>query len=81
VDLDQVEQTPSRLYRELPWEDDAKAELDRLVAQKPVLVRISAAKSLRDGAERAARDADDECVSLKILRQVAAAQGYERAAA
>jgi chlorophyllide a reductase subunit Z len=81
VDLDQVEQTPSRLYRELPWEDDAKAELDRLVAQKPVLVRISAAKSLRDGAERAARDADDECVSLKILRRVAAAQGYERAAA
>ena len=51
--LDKVEATPARLARELPWDDDAKAALDELVDAHPVLVRISAAKRLRDAAERA----------------------------
>jgi chlorophyllide a reductase subunit Z len=79
--LDEVERTPSRLYREIRWDDDAKAELDRLVAMKPVLIRISAAKNLRDAAEQAARATDDDCVSLEVLRSTAAAMGYDRAAA
>ncbi|MEN9873299.1 MAG: hypothetical protein RL186_196 [Pseudomonadota bacterium] len=53
--MDQAEATPARVHRELLWDDDAKAALDRLVDQQPVLVRISAAKRLRDSAERAAR--------------------------
>ena len=42
-------------HAELPWDDDAKAALDASSKSKPVLVRISAAKRLRDAAERTAR--------------------------
>jgi chlorophyllide a reductase subunit Z len=55
TELDRVEPTPSRLHRELPWTDGARAALDALVEAQPVVVRISAAKRLRDAAERAAR--------------------------
>ena len=54
-ELDKVEATPTRKHRELAWAEEAKAELDRLVARQPVLVRISAAKRLRDAAEDDAR--------------------------
>ncbi|MFN3468740.1 MAG: chlorophyllide a reductase subunit Z [Novosphingobium sp.] len=53
--LDQAEATPARDHRELQWDADAKQRLDEVVAAQPVLVRISAAKRLRDAAERAAR--------------------------
>jgi 3,8-divinyl chlorophyllide a/chlorophyllide a reductase subunit Z len=55
-DMDKVDPTPSRLHREMRWSEAARAVLDALVAQEPVLVRISAAKRLRDDAERRARD-------------------------
>jgi 3,8-divinyl chlorophyllide a/chlorophyllide a reductase subunit Z len=55
ADMDQVTATPSRLASELPWDADAKAALDKLVEQNPVLIRISATKRLRDAAERRAR--------------------------
>jgi chlorophyllide a reductase subunit Z len=63
TELDKVEATPSRLHRELPWSEEARVALDRAVEAQPVVVRISAAKRLRDAAERAAREqGDDEVV-------------------
>ncbi len=65
--LDKVEATPARAHRELAWDDDAKQALDRMVDSQPVLVRISAAKRLRDAAERDARQAGQERVTADIL--------------
>jgi chlorophyllide a reductase subunit Z len=69
TDLDKVDPTPARMHREIPWSEDARAAFDRIVDQQPVLVRISAAKRLRDAAERAARNAGEE--------QVTATRGVE----
>jgi 3,8-divinyl chlorophyllide a/chlorophyllide a reductase subunit Z len=65
TELDRVESTPARLHRELPWTDEARAALDRLLEAQPVLVRISAAKRLRDAAERAARAAGENSVTAE----------------
>ena len=62
--LDMAEATPSRLATEIGWDDEAKAALDALVEREPVLVRISAAKRLRDAAERGARAAGEERVTV-----------------
>ena len=62
-DIDKVEATPARRHAELPWDEAARQALDALVELQPVLARISAAKRLRDAAERAARDADSEAVA------------------
>jgi 3,8-divinyl chlorophyllide a/chlorophyllide a reductase subunit Z len=67
--LDEIAATPSRLHRELSWDDDAKAALDALVDSHPVLVRISAAKRLRDAAERAAREAGCERVTAALVKR------------
>ena len=65
--LDQAEATPARLERELMWEDEAKTALDAVVEREPVLVRISAAKRIRDAAERGARRAGEASVTPERL--------------
>jgi len=65
--LDAVEATPARGTRELAWDEDAKARLDQIVEAQPVLVRISAAKRLRDAAERIARRHNEPRVSADRL--------------
>jgi len=77
TDLDRVESTPTRLHRELPWTGDAQALLERLLESEPVLVRISAAKRLRDAAERAARAAGEEQVTIERLRSIRGATERE----
>jgi len=67
TDLDKVDATPAKQHREMAWDADAKAKLDTLVEAQPVLIRISAAKRLRDAAERATRRAGEERVSAERL--------------
>lgn len=55
TEMDKVDPTPALSHRMLDWSDTAKAMLDAIVERQPVLVRISAAKKLRDNAERLAR--------------------------
>jgi chlorophyllide a reductase subunit Z len=69
TDLDKVEATPARLREQIPWDDNAKAALDDLVERYPMLVRISAAKKLRDAAERTARDAGADRVTISFVEK------------
>ena len=73
TDMDRVEPTPARMHVELPWLDDAKQRLDELLDTQPVLVRISAAKRLRDRAERDARRAGEAAVSAARVELARAA--------
>jgi chlorophyllide a reductase subunit Z len=66
TDLDRVEATPARAvatHETQRWEDEAQRLLADLVAAEPVLVQISAAKRLRDRAERDARRAGEITVT------------------
>ncbi len=56
TEMDKVDATPATSHRMLEWSDAAKELLDEIVAKQPILVRISAAKNLRDNAERLARN-------------------------
>lgn len=69
TDMDKGEATPAKPERELEWDSEAKARLDQLVEKQPVLVRISAAKRLRDAAERHARRAGHKTVSEDCLAE------------
>ncbi len=65
ADLDRVEATPGRGHRELFWDSAAKEALDRHLERQPVLVRISAAKTLRDAIEARARSQGLERVRIE----------------
>jgi chlorophyllide a reductase subunit Z len=81
TDMDKVDATPARLVREAsPWDAEALALLDEIVANEPYLVRISAAKRLRDRAERDARVAGEERVTVARVARARAELAGGRAA-
>ena len=67
TDMDKVDPTPARLTDEAPspWDDDAHRLLGEFVDTEPVLVQISAAKRLRDRAERDAKRAGEPRVTAE----------------
>ena len=66
TELDKIDPTPTR--PEETWDDDAVALLDAHVESEPFLLRISAAKRLREEVEQAARKAGEPRITLERTR-------------
>ena len=82
TDMDRVDPTPVRAgeWNVSPWDDDAQALVDDFIANEPFLVRISAAKRLRDRVERAARQAREGRVTAMRVAGCIAEMSEGRAA-
>jgi chlorophyllide a reductase subunit Z len=77
TDLDQTEPTHARGSSQQDWQPQAQHLMTRLVSQQPVLVQISAARRLRDHAERLARQAGDEQVGASHVEAAGREMGWE----
>ncbi len=65
TEMDQVDATPTRARPELVWDATAQQLLDEYVAEAPMMLRISAAKRLRDQIERDAHRAGESRVTAE----------------
>jgi chlorophyllide a reductase subunit Z len=75
TDMDRIDATPARAVGRVdatPWDEEAQRLLDELLEKEPVLVRISAAKRLRDRAEASARAAGEARVTVERVSRAAA---------
>ena len=71
TDLDRIDATPARAAQsELQWDAGAAELLQRHVEAEPFLVRISAAKRLRERIEAEARAAASERIDVERVRAV-----------
>ncbi|MEM8652276.1 MAG: chlorophyllide a reductase subunit Z [Pseudomonadota bacterium] len=64
----QASETLTKNSNSISWEKEARQELDEVVEREPILVRISAAKTLRDKAERDAMRLGESCVTAERVR-------------
>ena len=74
-DMDRIDATPARAAARVqatPWDEAAQHLLDELLEREPVLVRISAAKRLRERAEADARAAGEARVTVERVSRAAA---------
>jgi len=67
TEMDRIDATPSRAsgVGSMPWEPEAHQLFEEMIEAEPVLVRISAAKRIRDRAEQDARAAGQETVEAE----------------
>ncbi|MFL5280231.1 MAG: chlorophyllide a reductase subunit Z [Rhodopila sp.] len=72
TDLDKVQPTPAKLSASCPWDEDAQQVFDEYLETEPFLVRISAAKRLRDRIERTVHQAGEDRVTLDRVVQALA---------
>ncbi len=70
TDLDRVQATPARQTATVAWDDQARSRLESWVNAQPVLVRISAAKQMRDRIEAAARHEGHNRVTREVLEAI-----------
>jgi chlorophyllide a reductase subunit Z len=72
TEMDRIDATPSRASgaASMPWDPQAHRMLEELIEAEPVLVRISAAKRMRDRAEQDARAAGVQQVDLERLERL-----------
>jgi chlorophyllide a reductase subunit Z len=72
-DMDRVDPTPARALdgaqKMAIWDLEAQQRLNEFVQSEPVLVQISAAKRLRDRAEREAKEAGQDRVTAEHVEQ------------
>ncbi|MFD0917807.1 chlorophyllide a reductase subunit Z [Pseudahrensia aquimaris] len=74
-----AEAVPAKIKNAPPWDQEARRKLDEIVDREPILVRISAAKRLRDACERDALAAGEDLISIE--RVLASAKTISRSAA
>jgi chlorophyllide a reductase subunit Z len=90
VDMDRVDATPTKVAADTaeaaeetetrPWDDDAIRLFDRHVEAEPYLIRISAAKRLREAVERDARAAGEARITVKrVTRTLSSLKGGQAA--
>jgi chlorophyllide a reductase subunit Z len=71
TEMDKADATLAKTaeWNAAPWDEDALAILDRQVASEPFLVRISAAKRLRERVESQARAAREGRITAARVHQ------------
>jgi chlorophyllide a reductase subunit Z len=82
TDLDKAEATPARLSRNetRPWDEDAQALLDEYLEREPMLIRISAAKRLRDQADKDAQlMGEDRVTAERVAKALEKVKGGQAA--